>query len=82
MNKLTGDEADLLQKVIEDNDHVIQVGNKRYYVTIMEEPKVPQPNKNILKEEVQDYQLKKRNILKGKEFSIDDVVEMIDMGII
>lgn len=82
MNKLTGDEADLLQKVIEDNDHLIQVGNKRYYVSIMEEPKIPEPNESMLKEKSKDYQRKKRNILKGKEFSIDDVVEMIDMGII
>ncbi|MDY0404973.1 hypothetical protein P5G51_005770 [Virgibacillus sp. 179-BFC.A HS] len=81
MNKLTRNEANLLQKVLEDNDHVIEVNNKRYYVSVMEEPRTLHETKKVDNRDVQRYKTVKNNILKGKEFSIDDVVEMIDMGI-
>ena len=64
-----------------EKDDVIEMDGKRYYLSLIEEAETL---KNVAGEcdpEIrQKIEQTKKDILNGKDFAIDDVVEMIDLG--
>lgn len=81
MKRLNGREAKLIKDIIQDNDALIEIDNKRYYLSLVEEPRTQYPKadgKDIARIK---YRQKKLDILRGKHFSIDDVVEMMERGV-
>jgi succinate dehydrogenase/fumarate reductase-like Fe-S protein len=71
----------LIKDIIHDGESVFEVDGQRYYLTLIEEPET------TVKEDVEaDPELKqkllqaKKDILDGKVYSTDDVLEMIDQG--
>ena len=82
MRKLKEKEASFIKDIINENDAVIEMDDKRYYLSLIEEPE------KMLESEIECEELKekvettKQNILRGKRFVIDDIVEMIDQGVL
>ncbi|WP_099159694.1 hypothetical protein [Virgibacillus ndiopensis] len=77
MMKLNENEIRLLRTIIEENNSIIELDNKHYYLSAIEIHEPNTQNKTTSKLEE-----KKRNLLNEGKFSIDDVVEMIDQGVL
>lgn len=81
MKKLRSNEAKLIKDIIREDDSVIEMDNKRYYVSLIEEMKTI--NCGSIESDpkvMRKFEQTKKGILNGKDFAIDDVVEMIDLG--
>lgn len=81
MKKLEDKEAKLIKDIISEKDTVIEMDGKRYYISLIEESQT-KVNESVeadpdIRREIEQT---KKNILNGKDFAIDDVVEMIDLG--
>ena len=81
MRKLDGYEAELIKSIIHDEESVIELDGKKYHLTLIEKPE------STVKEDVDaDPKLKqkllqaKKDILNGKVYSTEDVLEMIEQG--
>jgi succinate dehydrogenase/fumarate reductase-like Fe-S protein len=81
LKRLEGFAAELIKDIIHDGESVIEIDGKKYQLTLIEEPET------TVKEDVEsDPELKqkllqaKKDILDGKVYSTDDVLEMIDQG--
>lgn len=81
MKKLEGQFAEVMKDIIHDGDTVIEIDGKKYYLSVIEEPET------TVEEDVEaDPELKqkllqaKRDILDGKTYTTEEVVEMIDQG--
>jgi hypothetical protein len=81
MIKLDGYAAELIKGIIHDGESVIEVDGEKYYLTLIEEPettveedvgKEPKLKKKLLQA--------KEDILGGKVYSTEDVLEMINHG--
>ncbi|WP_284139145.1 MULTISPECIES: hypothetical protein [unclassified Virgibacillus] len=82
MRKLKRSEAKLIKDIVHQNHTVIEIDNKRYFLSLVEEPEpMKQPSKTNTKL-AQKYVQTKLDILRGRNFSIDDVVEMMDNGVL
>lgn len=83
LKKLKDNEANLIRDIIRDDDPVIELDNKRYYVSLIKETKIVN-NGNAESDPVVKRKMEqtKKGILNGKDFAIDDVVEMIDLGVL
>lgn len=82
MKKLKEKEATLIKDIIHENDAVIEMDDKRYYLSLIEEPEQIKNNDIKCEEFKEKVKTTKQNILKGKRFIIDDIVEMIDQGVL
>lgn len=81
MKKLRSNEAKLIKDIIREDDSVIEMDNKRYYVSLIEETKtIDCKNVESDPKVMRKIEQTKKGILNGKDFAIDDVVEMIDLG--
>src|SRR5699024_6549235 len=82
MKKLKEKEATFIKDIIDENESVIEMDNKRYYVSLIEEPE------SIINDEIECKEFKEKvkkaklNILKGKRFTIDDFVDLIEQGVL
>lgn len=80
MKKLVGYDAKLIKSIIHEEDAVIEIDDKQYHLSLIEE------SRTTVDEDISDPELKqkiqqtKRDILAGRDFAIDDVVEMMDKG--
>lgn len=81
LRKLDRHEAALIKSIIHDGESVIELDGKKYHLTLIEKPET------TVKEDVDaDPELKqklleaKKDILDGKVYSTDDVLEMIEQG--
>lgn len=81
MRKLNGFETELIKSIIHDGNSLVEMNGKKYYLTLIEEPE------STVQEDVDaDSELKqkllqaKKDILDGKVYSTDEVLEMIDQG--
>jgi hypothetical protein len=81
MKKLNGYAAEVLKEMIHEGESVFEIDGKRYYLSLIEE------QETTIKEDIElDPELKqkllqaKKNILDGKVYSSDDVLEMIEQG--
>lgn len=81
MRKLKDNEAKLIKNIIQEKDDVIEMDGKRYYLSLIEETKTLKDEANESDPEIrQKIEQTKKDIMNGKDFAIDDVVEMIDLG--
>jgi hypothetical protein len=81
MKKLNGYAAEVLKEMIHEGESVFEIDGKRYYLSLIED------QETTIKEDIElDPELKqkllqaKKNILDGKVYSSDDVLEMIEQG--
>ncbi|QQK79936.1 hypothetical protein HUG20_08590 [Salicibibacter cibi] len=81
MKKLEGQSAELMKRIIHDGDTVIEVDGKKYYLYLTEEPAT-----TVTEDVEADPELKqkllqaKKDILEGKSYTTEEVMEMIDQG--
>lgn len=81
MRKLNGYVAEVIKEMVHEGESIFEIDGKRYYLSLIEEPET-----NV-KEDVEfDPELKqkllqaKKDILEGKVFSTEEVLEMIEQG--
>lgn len=81
MRKLKDNEAKLIKNIIQEKDDVIEMDGKRYYLSLIEETQTLKSETNesdpVVRQKIEQT---KKDIMNGKDFAIDDVVEMIDLG--
>ncbi|GGE36021.1 hypothetical protein GCM10011391_13530 [Pullulanibacillus camelliae] len=81
MKKLEGRIAEVMKGIIHDGDTVIEIDGKKYYLSLSEEPET-----TVAEDVKDDPDLKqkllqaKKDILDGKTYTSDEVMEMIDQG--
>ncbi|PAV30817.1 hypothetical protein CIL05_03600 [Virgibacillus profundi] len=81
MKKLNEHEAKLLKEIICENNAIFEMGNCLYNVSMVDAKLPARPkNKSETTKVQQKYEQTKLDILNGKNFSIDEVVEMMDCG--
>lgn len=82
MKKLKEKEASFIKDIINENDALVEMDNKRYYLSLIEEPRQKRANDIECEKFHEKIEKTKQNILKGKRFIIDDIVEMMDQGVL
>ncbi|WP_373893284.1 hypothetical protein [Virgibacillus sp. CBA3643] len=81
MKKLKGHIAEVMKGIINDGDSVIEIDGKKYYLFLTEEPET-----TVTEDVEADPELKqkllqaKKDILDGKTYTTEEVIEMIDQG--
>jgi uncharacterized protein YlzI (FlbEa/FlbD family) len=81
MKRLEGQSAEVMKGIIHDGDTVIEIDGKKYYLVLTEEPET-----TVAEDVEADPDLKqkllqaKKDILDGKTYTTDEVIEMIDQG--
>jgi len=81
LRKLKGYDAKLIKDIVQKDNALIEINNKKYYLSLIEEPeKLTEADAESDPELKQKEQQTKKSILNGKSFAIDDVVELIDQG--
>lgn len=79
MKQLKQQEAEIMKEIIDQNNSFFELDNKRYYLSVIEVPDECRQTSN--RKPVMKYN-QTANDVNGKNFSIDDVVEMIDLGVL
>ncbi|SET80093.1 hypothetical protein SAMN05421676_108111 [Salinibacillus kushneri] len=81
MRKLDGYEAELIKGLIHEGESVIEIDGRKYHLTLIEEPETTvQEDVDTDPELKQKLLQAKKDILDGKVYSTDEVLEMIDQG--
>ena len=81
MRKLNEYEAELIKSIVCDGESVVEMDGKKYYLTLVEEPETTvQEDVDADSELKQKLLQAKKDILDGKVYSTDDVLEKIDQG--
>ncbi|WP_188456924.1 hypothetical protein [Virgibacillus oceani] len=80
MLKLNESEMKFIRTIIEENNSIIELDNKHYYLSAIEIHE--SPIKKNDPETNERLEKKKLNLLNDGKFSIDEVVEMIDQGVL
>lgn len=80
LKKLNRHEAKWMKEM---SNTIVEMDNKRYYLSVVEIPdrresKHASGDQHIHKK----YKRIKTNILQGNDFSIDDVIEMMEEGVL
>ncbi len=81
MKKIEGQMADVMKEIISDGDPVVEIEGKEYYLSLIEKPET-----TIADDVEADPDLKQKllqakiDILNGKTYTTDEVVEMINQG--
>lgn len=81
MRRLKDNEAKLIKNIVMEKNDVIEMDGKRYYFSLIEEAETLKNAAGeadpVLRQKIEQT---KKDILNGKDFAIDDVVEMMDLG--
>ena len=81
MKKIEGHMAELMKEIIHDGDSVIEIDGKKYYLSLIEKPETTVAEDVEADQELKQKLLQaKRDILNGKAFTTEEVIEMIDQG--
>ncbi|MBY0149036.1 hypothetical protein [Neobacillus niacini] len=83
MKKFDGYEAQIIKKIIHESEGepVIEIDGKKYFLALIEEPET-----TVIEDVATDFELKqkllqaKKDVLEGKVFSTDEVLELIEQG--
>ncbi|MFD2629907.1 hypothetical protein [Oceanobacillus kapialis] len=78
MKRLNEKEEKFLQTIIEKDNALFQMEGKVYTISLVQETQRPLE----MTKQSSPIEEKKKNILEGKEFSIDEVVDMMDSGVL
>ncbi|MYL57206.1 hypothetical protein GLW20_06775 [Virgibacillus halodenitrificans] len=81
MKKIEGQMAEVMKEIISNDNSVVEIEGKKYYLSLIEKPE------STVAEDVEaDPELKqkllqaKMDILHGKTYTTEEVVEMINQG--
>ncbi len=81
MRKLKGYAAEVIKDIIREGESIFEIDGRKYSISLVEE------SETTLREDVeQDPELKqkllqaKKDILEGKVYSTEDILEMIEQG--
>lgn len=78
MKKLNRVEAQWMKEM---SNSIVEIDNKRYYLSVIEMSENDNKAKHSLDQDAKEkYKKIKMNILKSNDFSIDDVIEMMEEG--
>jgi hypothetical protein len=81
VKKLNGYAAEVIKEMIHEGESVFEIDGKRYYLSLIEEPKTTVNEDVELDPELKQKLLEaKKDIVEGNLFSTDEVLEMIDQG--
>jgi hypothetical protein len=81
VEKLNGYAAEVIKEMIHEGESVFEIDGKRYYLSLIEEPKTTVNEDVELDPELKQKLLEaKKDIVEGNLFSTDEVLEMIDQG--
>ncbi|MFC7394614.1 hypothetical protein [Scopulibacillus cellulosilyticus] len=81
MKKLEGQMAVVLKEFIQNGDTVIEIDGKKYYLSLIEKPETTVADDVEADPELKQKLLQaKKDILDGKTYTTDEVIEMIDQG--
>jgi hypothetical protein len=79
MKKLEGQIAEVMKGIIHDGDTVIEIDGKKYYLSLIEEPETTVGEDVEVDPELKQKLLQaKKDILYGKTYTTEEVIEMID----
>ena len=81
MKKIEGQMADVMKEIIAGGDPVIEIEGKKYYLSLIEKPETTVADDVEADPELKQKLLQaKMDILNGKTYTTDEVVEMINQG--
>jgi len=81
MKKIEGQMADFMKEIITSGDPVIEIEGKKYYLSLIEKPETTVADDVEADPELKQKLLQaKMDILNGKTYTTDEVVEMINQG--
>jgi len=81
MKKLEGRIAEEMKKILYDGDTIVEIDGKEYYLSLIEKPTTTVTEDIEKSPELKQKLLQaKENIVNGKTYSTQNVVEMIDQG--
>jgi hypothetical protein len=81
MKKLEGQIAEVMKRIIHDGDKVIEIDGKKYYLSLIEETETTVAEDVEVDPELKQKLLQaKKDILHGKTYTTEEVIEMIDQG--
>ena len=81
MKKLEGHMAEVMKEIIYDGDTVIEIDGKEYYLSLIEKPET-----TVTEDVESDQELKqklfqaKKDIVNGKTYTTEEVIERIEQG--
>jgi len=81
MKKIEGQMADVMKELISAGDPVVEIEGKKYYLSLIEKPETTVADDVEADPELKQKLLQaKMDILNGKTYTTDEVVEMINQG--
>lgn len=81
MKKIEGQMAEVMKEIISDDNPVVEIEGKEYYLSLMEKPETTVANDVEADPKLKQKLLQaKMDILNGKTYTTEEVVEMIDQG--
>lgn len=81
MKKIEGHIAEVMKEIISDGDSLVEIDGKRYYLSLIEKPETTVAEDVEANQELkQKLRQAKRDILNGRTYTTNEVVEMIDQG--
>lgn len=81
MKKIEGEMADVMKEIISAGDSVVEIEGKKYYLSLIEKPETTVAEDVEVDPELKQKLLQaKSDILNGKTYTTDEVVEMINQG--
>lgn len=81
MWKIEGQMAEVMKEIISDSDPVVEIEGKKYYLSVIEKPETTVADDVEADPELKQKLLQaKMDILNGKTYTTEEVVEMINQG--
>lgn len=81
MKKIEGQMAEVMKEIISDGDSVVEIEGKKYYLSLIEKPETTVAEDVEANPELKQKLLQaKMDILNGKTYTTEEVVEMINQG--
>jgi len=81
IKKIEGQMADVMKEIISAGDSVIEIEGKKYYLSLVEKPETTVADDVEADPELKQKLLQaKMDIVNGKTYTTDEVVEMINQG--
>jgi len=79
MKKIEGQMADVMKEIIAGGDPVVEIEGKKYYLSLIEKPETTVADDVKANPQLKQKLLQaKMDILSGKTYTTDEVVEMIE----
>ncbi|WP_438313012.1 hypothetical protein [Sporosarcina sp. FA9] len=81
MKKIEGHIAEVMREIISDGDSLVEIDGKKYYLSLIEKPETTVAEDVEANQELkQKLGQAKMDIMNGRTYTTNEVVEMIDQG--